>query len=51
MSYLVVDDMHSEYPELIKDAYWDSADFTLPYTVAAEAYKVEPYLGSTNEIE
>ena len=51
VSYLIVDDMHSEHPELIKDAYWDSMDFVLPYTAATEQYKMDPYLGSTNEIE
>ena len=43
--------MHSEHPDLIKDAYWDSMNVALPYTAAAEQYKMEPYLGSTNEIE
>ena len=51
VSYLIVDDMHSEHPDLIKDAYWDSMNVALPYTAAAEQYKMEPYLGSTNEIE
>lgn len=34
MSYMIVDEMHHEHPELIKDQYWDSivpAD-DLPYT-------------------
>ena len=26
--------MHAEHPELIKDAYWDTAEFALPYTQA-----------------
>ncbi|XP_067946306.1 bestrophin-2a-like [Watersipora subatra] len=51
VSYLIVDDMHKEYPELIKDAYWDSIEITLPYTAAAEQSKMNPYMGSTNEIQ
>ncbi|XP_074648496.1 bestrophin-2-like isoform X2 [Tubulanus polymorphus] len=50
ISYLVVDEMHQEYPELIKDAYWDDVDFELPYTAAAEQFQTEPYLGSAVDI-
>ncbi len=47
VSYLVVDEMHSEHPELIKDQYWDSVDFDLPYTKASFPYRTEQtYLGS-----
>lgn len=30
MSYLIVDDMHKEHPELMKDAYWNDMPSNLP---------------------
>lgn len=37
MGYLIVDEMHHEHPELIRDQYWDEVFPTeLPYTAAAE---------------
>ena len=48
MSYLIVDDMHAEHPELIRDQYWDSIlPDELPYTGAGAAIRSEPYMGST----
>ena len=34
--YMIVDEMHAEYPGLTKDIYWDTNCFeiTLPYTGA-----------------
>ena len=47
MSYLVVDEMHAEHPELIKDQYWDEINFEPAYTAASiPAKKEEPFLGS-----
>jgi hypothetical protein len=44
--------MHSEHPELIKDAYWDEYDINLPYTVAAESYRPSsPFLGSAIDVK
>jgi len=43
--------MHSESPELIKDAYWDSMNFLLPYTAVTDPFKSSPYLGSAVKIE
>ncbi|KAK7080996.1 hypothetical protein SK128_013260 [Halocaridina rubra] len=52
VSYLIVDEMHSEHPELIQDKYWDEIFPTeLPYTIAAEQFRIEPPLGSTANIE
>ncbi|ELU18224.1 hypothetical protein CAPTEDRAFT_194394 [Capitella teleta] len=52
LSYLVVDEMHAEHPELIKDQYWDEHDFELPYTVASESYRpTNLYLGRTLYME
>lgn len=32
VSYLIVDEMHNEHPELIKDQYWDEVfPTTIPY--------------------
>ncbi|XP_064628250.1 bestrophin-2-like isoform X2 [Lineus longissimus] len=50
VSYLIVDEMHSEFPELIKDQYWDETDFEMPWTHAAEKYRMEPHLGSAVDI-
>ncbi|MCL4136081.1 UNVERIFIED_CONTAM: hypothetical protein GTU68_052911 [Idotea baltica] len=51
VSYLIVDEMHNEHPELIQDIYWDEVYPTeLPYTVASQDFKTEPPLGSTANI-
>ncbi|XP_045105835.1 bestrophin-4-like isoform X2 [Portunus trituberculatus] len=48
VSYLIVDEMHNEHPELMQDLYWDEVfPQELPYTVAAEQYKRDPPMGST----
>lgn len=52
MSYLIVDEMHSEHPELIQDMYWDEIfPQELPYTVASEQFRRDPPQGSTAHIE
>nr|XP_053626501.1 bestrophin-3-like [Cherax quadricarinatus] len=52
VSYLIVDEMHSEHPELIQDMYWDEVfPQELPYTIASEAFRREPPQGSTANIE
>ena len=52
IAYLIVDEMHEDHPELIKDQYWDDVEFELPYTAAAAEYRVpEPHLGSAMDIE
>ncbi|XP_042237651.1 uncharacterized protein LOC121876534 isoform X2 [Homarus americanus] len=52
VSYLIVDEMHCEHPELIQDMYWDEVfPQELPYTIASEAYRREPPQGSTANIE
>lgn len=39
-SYMIVDEMHEEHPELLKDQYWEEVVPTeLPYTVASEHYR------------
>lgn len=38
MSYLIVDEMHHDHPELVRDQYWDEVfPQELPYTAAAAA--------------
>ncbi|XP_066145238.1 bestrophin-4 isoform X1 [Euwallacea fornicatus] len=38
VSYLIVDEMHHDHPELVKDQYWDEVfPPELPYTAAAAA--------------
>nr|XP_053600030.1 uncharacterized protein LOC128669307 isoform X7 [Plodia interpunctella] len=42
VSYMIVDEMHHEHPELIKDQYWDEVFPTeLPYTIATENQREE----------
>lgn len=48
VSYLIVDEMHHDHPELLKDQYWDSLLVTeLPYTVASLPNREEPPQAST----
>ncbi len=52
VAYLIVDEMHHEHPELIKDQYWDDVfPPELPYTLAAEQYREEPPGHSTDKIQ
>lgn len=52
VSYMIVDEMHHEHPELIKDQYWDEVfPNELPYTVAAEKFREEHPEASTAKIE
>ncbi|XP_018579267.1 bestrophin-4 isoform X2 [Anoplophora glabripennis] len=51
VSYLIVDEMHHEHPELVKDQYWDEVfPQELPYTAAAEAFRDTHPLPSTANI-
>ncbi|XP_021963480.1 bestrophin-3 [Folsomia candida] len=51
VGYLIVDGMHKEIPELLKDQYWDEiVPPELPHTVASEAYKESPFEGSTSNV-
>ncbi|ODM95962.1 Bestrophin-2, partial [Orchesella cincta] len=51
VSYLIVDEMHNNHPELLRDQYWDEVFPTeLPHTVASEMYRDEPPLPSTANI-
>lgn len=44
---MIVDEMHEEHPELLKDQYWeDVVPKELPYTVASEHYRREEPKGS-----
>ncbi|XP_023339172.1 bestrophin-4 [Eurytemora carolleeae] len=52
VSYLIVDQLHQTHPPLIKDQFWDNVvPDELPYTVAAEQFRCEPYAGSAAEVE
>ncbi|KAL0102089.1 hypothetical protein PUN28_018558 [Cardiocondyla obscurior] len=52
VSYLIVDEMHHEHPELIRDQYWDEVFPTeLPYTAASQPYREEPPQPSTAGIQ
>lgn len=42
VSYMIVDEMHHEHPELVKDQYWDEVfPSELPYTLATENQREE----------
>lgn len=42
VSYMIVDEMHHEHPELLKDQYWDEVfPAELPYTIATENQREE----------
>ncbi|XP_049313117.1 bestrophin-2 isoform X3 [Bactrocera dorsalis] len=46
-AYLIVDEMHEEHPELLRDQYWECVvPKELPYTVASEHYRREEPKGS-----
>lgn len=47
-----MDEVHEDHPALIKDQYWEEVFPTeLPYTEAAKQYYIEPFLGSTQDVE
>ncbi|XP_012261538.1 bestrophin-4 [Athalia rosae] len=52
VSYLIVDEMHHEHPELIRDQYWDEIfPIELPYTAAAQPFREEHPEPSTAGIQ
>ncbi|XP_047740329.1 bestrophin-2, partial [Hyalella azteca] len=52
VSYLIVDEMHEDHPELIKDMYFEEVvPAALPYTVATEHYRTLPSQGSTANLQ
>ncbi|XP_043477713.1 bestrophin-4 [Leptopilina heterotoma] len=52
VSYLIVDEMHHEHPELIRDQYWDEVfPIELPYTAASEPFREEHPEPSTANIQ
>lgn len=49
-AYMIVDEMHEEHPELLRDQYWeDVVPKDLPYTVASEHYRREEPKGSAEK--
>lgn len=52
ISYVIVDEMHQEHPEMLKDQYWDEVfPVELPYTAAAKQYQTGPPQHSAEEVE
>lgn len=49
---MIVDEVHDEHPELIRDQYWDDNNFEMPYTAASAGFKAKPnaFMGSTIDI-
>lgn len=51
VSYLIVDEMHHQHPELVRDQYWDEIfPQELPYTLASEPFREQHPLPSTANI-
>ena len=49
---MIVDDMHHNYPELLKDMHWnESVPITLPYTEETQHYRKEEPKGSAEQRE
>lgn len=47
---MIVDEMHEEHPELLKDQYWEEVvPKDLPYTVASEHYRRHEPKGSAEQ--
>ena len=51
VSYLIVDEMHNEHPDLVRDQFWDDLFPELPYTAAAEDTRTDPVIGGTAHFE
>lgn len=53
ISYLIVDEVHENHPDLMKDAYWEEVvPDELPYTEAAKpTHHSEPFMGSTRYVD
>ncbi|XP_063236462.1 uncharacterized protein LOC134538846 isoform X2 [Bacillus rossius redtenbacheri] len=52
VSYVIVDEMHQEHPELVRDQYWDDVfPAELPYTAASKQYQTGPPTPSTENVE
>lgn len=49
-AYMIVDEMHEEHPELLRDQYWECVvPKDLPYTVASEHYRRDEPKGSAEK--
>lgn len=49
---MVVDEMHEEHPELLKDQYWEQVvPQDLPYNIASERYRKSEPQGSTSALK
>ncbi|XP_030385177.1 bestrophin homolog 1 isoform X5 [Scaptodrosophila lebanonensis] len=49
-AYMIVDEMHEEHPELLRDQYWECVvPNELPYTVASENYRRDEPKGSAEK--
>ncbi|XP_035709188.1 mucin-12 isoform X3 [Folsomia candida] len=52
VSYMVVDEMHEEHPELLKDQYWEQVvPEDLPYNIASEHFRRHEPQGSTASLK
>ncbi|KAF6202441.1 hypothetical protein GE061_004840 [Apolygus lucorum] len=52
ISYLIVDEVHENHPDIMKDPYWEEVvPEELPYTEAAKPTHTEPFMGSTRYVD
>ncbi|KAI6191365.1 Bestrophin-like protein [Aphelenchoides bicaudatus] len=51
VGYLIVDQMYRSGPKPSKDSHWNDVVTEIPYTQAAQAYRTDPFFGSTTEFE
>ncbi|CAJ0952017.1 unnamed protein product, partial [Mesorhabditis belari] len=47
VAYQIVDTLHKRVPILSRDAFWDEAEPTLPYTEGSVQFRSQPFVGST----
>jgi hypothetical protein len=51
VAYIIVDEMHHDNPQLLKDQYWEEiVPPELPHTVASEQFRMEPPTSSTANV-
>jgi len=50
-AYMIVDGMHEEHPELLRDQYWDTLDIELPYTAATIQHQKPEHIGSAISLQ
>lgn len=50
ISLQIADELHNQFPILVKDSYWNDEDPTLPYTKSSVNLRSKAHLGSAINI-